>query len=145
MPTLIFAFLMTLISLGAVILIVLLGLQAERRRSTARQETLYKLLDKGVYDYRLIRPKKRGHALLGWGIVFTASGLGILAGLASNMDPSVLRNGLPGALIPMFVGIGMIIFWVVIRKIANGTSADDEPVILEKGADAPVKPPASMG
>ena len=145
MPTLIFTFLMTLISLGAVILIVLLGLQAERRKATVRQETLFKLLEKGVYDYRLIRPKKRGHAMLGWGIVFTTTGLGLLIGLAGNQDPAVLRNGLPGAMIPMLVGIGMIVFWVVIRKIANGTKENDEPVILEKREDTPAEPPMSVG
>ena len=144
MPGLIFAFLMTLISLGAVVLIVMLGLQAERRKAKANQETLFKLLDSGVYDHRLIRPRKRGHALLGWGIVFAATGLGVLTGLAGNQDPSVLRNALPGAMVPMFIGIGMIIFWVIVRKVSSGTEENDEPIVFEKREGAPPEPPAAV-
>lgn len=143
MPGLIFAFLMTLISLGAVILIVMLGLQAERRKSTARQETIFKLLESGVYDPRLLRPKKRGHAVLGWGIIIMTTGLGVLAGLAGNQDPAVLRNGLPGAMVPMFVGIGMIVFWIIVRRVSSGTKENGEPIVLEKREGLPPRPPVA--
>jgi hypothetical protein len=144
LPNLVFAFLMTLVSFGAVLLVVMLGLQAENRKTRVRQETLFKLLESGVYDYRLVKPKKRGNALLGWGIVFTAVGLGVLVGLASIEDPAVLRNGLTGALIPMFVGIGMIVFWVILRRISNGAKGDDEPIVLEKREAASGKPPTAL-
>lgn len=140
MPALIFAFLMTLVSLGAVILIVMLGIQADNRKAKQRQETFLKLLESGVYDYRLVRPKRRGNALLGWGIVFTAIGLGILIGLSNMMDPAVIRNGLTGAMIPMLVGIGMIIFWAVIRKIGRDSEENDKPVVLDERKGTP-RPP----
>ncbi len=145
MPGLIFAFLMTIVSLGAVVLIVMLGLQAERRKAVATQQTLFKLLESGVYDHRLIRPKKRGHALLGWGIVSLATGLGVLAGLAGNEDPAVLSNGLPGAMIPMFIGIGMVVFWVIVRKVSSGTEENDKPIVFEKREGAPPEPPVAVG
>ena len=142
MPALIFAFLMTLVSLGAVILIVMLGIQAESRKAKARHETFLKLLDSGVYDYRLVRVKKRGNALLGWGIVFTAMGLGIWIGLASMQDPSIVKDGLTGALIPLFVGIGMIVFWAIVRRLGKGSEENDKPIVLDERAGAP-KPPVS--
>lgn len=143
MPALIFAFLMTLVSLGAVVLIVMLGIQAENRKAKQRQETFLKLLESGVYDYRLVRPKKRGNALLGWGIVFVATGLGMLIGFATMTNPEVIRNGLTGAMIPLLVGVGMIVFWAIIRRIGRDADQNDKPVMLEEREGAP-RPPVTV-
>ena len=143
MPALIFAFLMTLVSLGAVVLIVVLGIQAEGRKAKVRQETFLKLLESGVYDYRLVRRKKRGNGLLGWGIVFTALGLGIWVGLGSMEDPSIVRNGMTGAMIPFFVGIGMIVFWAIVRRVTKGSEENDKPVVLDERRGAP-RPPTDV-
>lgn len=133
MPRMILAFLITLVSLGAAVLMVLLVIQGLGRQAKRRQEVFLKTLESGVYDYRLLGKRKRGHAILGWGIVFTATGLGILVGLASMTDPNVLRDGgLTGSLIPMFVGIGLIVFYFLVRKLGNGSTRNGEPVMLDK-------------
>jgi hypothetical protein len=140
MPEMIIAFLMTVVGLGAALLMILLFLQAQNRAATRRQEAFYKALDAGVYDQRLLGKKKRGHALLGWGIIFVAIGLGILIGLASMTDPDVLRDGgITGSMIPMLIGVGMIVFYYLGRKLSNGRNGNGQPVSLdrENGSEPP--------
>ena len=111
MPALIFAFLMTLVSLGAVVLIVVLGLQAEGRKAKVRQETFLKLLESGVYDYRLVRRKKRGNGLLGWGIVFTALFIFVIA--------STSRKSMPPGLTGITVGLMLTLIHLVTIPVDN--------------------------
>ncbi|MFH1502229.1 MAG: DUF6249 domain-containing protein [Candidatus Eisenbacteria bacterium] len=133
MPGMIFAFLMSVVSLGAVILMIVLFTQAQNRAATRRQDAFYKALEMGVYDQRLLGEKKRGHALLGWGIIFVATGLGILIGLGSMTDPMVLRNGgITGAMIPMLIGAGMILFYFLVRKLGNGKEKNGQPVVFDR-------------
>lgn len=126
-----FGFLFTLVSLGAVVLMLVLIIQGQNRSEKRRQETFFKVLDSGVYDYRLLGKPKRGHAMLGWGIVFVAIGLGVLIGLASMSDPIPLREGgVTGSMIPMLVGVGMIIFYFLSRKLSDGKNG--EPVVFDR-------------
>ena len=133
MPGLIMAFLITVVTLGAVVLMLLLIIQSHNRAATRRQETFYKALEAGIYDQRLLSKKKRGHALLGWGIILVAIGLGIFIGLGSMSDPNVLRDGgITGSMIPMLIGVGMIVFYYLGRKLSNGKETNGEPVVLDR-------------
>jgi len=129
MPVFVFSIMMTLISLGATILIVMMIFRAVEAGRRARREAFYKALDRGIYDVRLLGGKTGPRrAALGWGIFFVATGLGIFFGLAANVDPLVLRMGMPGALIPLFIGIGLIIFHYLSRSASKREEQNGEPV-----------------
>jgi len=143
MPVFVFSIFMTLVSLGATILIVMLIIKAVENARKARQEAFYKALDRGVYDVRLLgRTKGSGKASLGWGIFFVAVGLGIFFGLAANVDPTILRMGMPGALIPFFIGVGLIVFYFLARSASRDVERNGEPMrVLPKigGSDEPIE------
>jgi preprotein translocase subunit YajC len=132
MPGMILAFMLTLVSLGAVVLILLLILQAQNRAATRRHEMFTKALESGVYDKRLLGESKSGHAMLGWGIFFVAVGFGIMIALGSNPDPAVFRNGVGGSVIPLFIGIAMIVFYFIARKLSRGQEQNGMPIVLDK-------------
>ena len=140
MPVFAFSAFITIISLGALVLIVMLIVRGVTAVTRVRQEAFYKALDKGVYDYRLLgKPRGASTAPLGWGIFFVAVGLGIFLGLAANIDPMILRMGMPGALIPLFIGVGLIIFYYLSRSKVREAQENNRPVTLppEGGEDGP--------
>lgn len=131
MVTMAFGFLNAIVALGAAIIMLMLFIKAGERAQRRRQENFLKVLESGVYDYRLLGKSKGGNALLGWGIVFVAIGLGILIGLSSMSDPTVLsEGGMTGSMIPLLVGAGMIVFYFVGRKLGEGKNG--QPVVLER-------------
>ncbi len=134
-----FGFLNALLALSAAIVMLMLFIKAGERAQKRKQENFLKALENGVYDYRLLGKSKGGNALLGWGIVFVALGLGILIGLGSMSDPTVLsEGGMTGSMIPLLIGVGMIVFYFVGRKLGNGRT--DQPVVLEgEGGKMPAK------
>ena len=133
MPQMIFAFLITLAALGAAVLMLMLIIQARNRSAKRRQEMFEKALEAGVYDRQLLGMKKRnGHAMLGWGIFFVAVGFGIMIALGATPDPFVFRNGVGGAVIPLFIGIAMIVFYFLAKKFSSKETTNGEPVVLEK-------------
>jgi hypothetical protein len=123
-----FAFLVTLICLGAFVLVVMLIVRGVNQRQRARQEMFNALLAKGVYDYRLLKGRS-GNASLGWGITFVAVGVAILIGLARMPDPMIVRHGAIGGFIPLFIGLGLIIFYVI-SNAARRASSNGEPIQL---------------
>jgi len=133
MPEMVLAFLMTVVSLGAAVLMVLIFVQAQNRAAARKQEMFMKALDAGVYDRKLLGQKtKDGNALLGWGIFFVMLGFGIMIALGSAPDPMVFRNGIGGAVIPLFIGIAMIVFYSVSKKLSKGQEENGKPVVLDK-------------
>jgi len=130
-----FSLIMTLISSATVVAIVMFVVRGIVQRQRVRQETFRTLLDKGIYDYRLIGGRTGGgtHRTLGWGIFFIATGLGILAGLALNPDPMVPRMGAPGGLIPLFIGVGLLVFYFLVRRVQTSTEENGRPVSLPEG------------
>jgi len=140
MPGMVLAFLMTVVSLGAAVLMVLIFVQAQNRAAARKQEMFMKALEAGVYDKKLLGKTKGGNALLGWGIFFVMLGFGIMIALGSAPDPLVFRNGIGGAVIPLFIGIAMIVFYSVSKKLSKGQEENGKPVVLDK--DESRRPPS---
>ncbi len=143
MEVFVFAFLNTVMALGAGVLIVMLIVRGVNHGQNVRHEAYREALEKGVYDYRLLeRPKKkRGSASLGWGIVFVATGISLLIGFALL---GVFGDAAIGGLMPLLVGIGLILFHVIMRGRADeGVVANGEPVRF--AADSSVAMPEAVG
>ena len=125
-----FGFLTALISIAAGVLIVMAIMKGINRSQEIRQQTYMKTLEKGIYDYRLIGGKRtKGTAPLGWGIFFFIA-LGIIG------------EALAGSLVPLFIGLGLIIYYAVRRKIAGDEKLNGEPVTFSPskgGTDASVR------
>lgn len=121
-----FSFLTTLISIGGALFIIMVIMKGINRSQEIKQQTYLKTLEKGVYDYRLIGDKpSTGTATLGWGIFFAAVGFALFI---SFIFLGIIGSALPGALIPLFIGIGLIIYYVVRKGITGDVKANGEPV-----------------
>jgi len=129
-----FAMVQTLVSLAATVLVVLIIAKAIERGGQRRHEAFLKVLEAGVYDRALLKKKTRGHASLGWGIVFVAVGAGLFIGFAVL---GILSEAAIGAVIPLFMGIGLIVFHSVVRRAAGEEKENGEPIRL------PGKPPVA--
>jgi len=128
-----FGFMTALISIGAGVLIVLIILRGINRSQEIRQQTYMKTLEKGIYDYRLIGGKKStGTATLGWGILFTGVGIALFF---SFIALGILGEALAGALCPFFIGIGLIIYYAIRRKIVGDEKENGQPVTFSAPAD----------
>jgi hypothetical protein len=105
------------------IMIIMKGIN---RSQEIRQQTYMKTLEKGIYDYRLIEGKKSsGTAVLGWGIFFTAVGIALFF---SFIALGVLAEALTGSLVPFFIGLGLIIYYAIRRKIVGDVKQNGAPV-----------------
>jgi hypothetical protein len=122
-----FAMVQTLISLAATVLVVLIIVKAVERGNQRRHEAFVKVLEAGVYDRALLKKKTRGYASLGWGIVFAAIGAGLFVGFAML---GILADALIGAMVPLFIGIGLIVFHSIVRRAASEEKENGEPVRL---------------
>jgi len=135
-----FSFLTALVGIAGGVLVIMFIMKGIIRSQEIRQQTYTKTLEKGVYDYRLIAGKKSsGTAALGWGICFTGIGIALFF---SFIALGVLAEALTGALVPFFVGIGLIIYYAIRRKIAGDEKQNGKPVIFSTptaGTGEPVK------
>jgi hypothetical protein len=128
-----FSFLTALVSLGAGVLMIMLIMKGINRSQEIRQQTYIKTLEKGIYDYRLLGGKpSSGTAVLGWGIFFTAVGIALFF---SFIALGILSEALAGALCPLFIGIGLIVYYGVRRKIVGDEKQNGEPVALSPPGD----------
>ncbi|MBD3347575.1 MAG: hypothetical protein GF400_00065 [Candidatus Eisenbacteria bacterium] len=134
MPQMVFAFLITLVNLAAVILILLIVIQAQNRAAKRRQEMFLKALESGVYDRKLLGKTKGGHALLGWGIFFLFVGFAIMIALRFAPDPFIWRSGMAGAIIPIFIGLAMVVFYFIVRALTRSREQNDRPVVLDEAS-----------
>jgi hypothetical protein len=134
MGTFFFAFMSTLISMAAIVLVVMLIVRGFISRDRTRKESFELALQKGIYDPTIIRPKGRhgGDAALGWGIALLGIGLAEAIGFIAL---GVWRQAAIGALVPFFVGIGLIIFHVVVKRNAVDIEENGKPIQLVPGAD----------
>lgn len=132
MSVFLFSFLTALISIGAGVLMIMIIMKGISRSQEIRQQMYLKTLEKGIYDYRLIGgEKKYGTATLGWGIFFTGVGIAIFFSLVAA---GVLREGLAGSLVPLFIGIGLIVHYSIRRKIVGDEKRNSEPVTFRPPA-----------
>lgn len=131
-----FGFMTAVISIGAGVLIVMLIMRGINRAQEIQQQTYFKTLEKGVYDYRLLGGKpSRGTATLGWGIFFAMVGLALFI---SFIFLGIISEAMPGALIPLFIGLGLIVYYFIRRGIAGEDVQNGEPVRFSTPTGTPV-------
>lgn len=133
-----FAFLTTLISIAATVLIVVAIMRGITHAQNVRHEAYKEALDRGVYDPTLLKKRRTGHASLGWGLVFTAMGVGMVIGF---IFLGIMSEGAPGAFITLFVGLALIAFHVMVSKRSEGEVKNGEPVKLTDTAAPPQPTP----
>jgi hypothetical protein len=121
-----FSFLTATVSIAGGVMMIMFIMRGINRSQEIRQQTYQKTLEKGIYDYRLIAGKKSsGTAVLGWGIFFTAVGIALFFGFVA-LD--ILSDALTGSLVPFFVGLGLIIYYAIRRKIVGDEKQNGAPV-----------------
>ncbi len=124
--TMLFGFLTALVSIGAGVLMIMIIMKGINRSQEMRQQMYMKTLEKGVYDYRLIGGKKSsGTAVLGLGIFFAAVGIALFI---SFIPLGVLNEAMTGSLVPFFVGLGLITYYVIRRKTVGDEKQNGAPV-----------------
>ena len=140
MPVFAFSLIMALLSFTLTIFIVMLIVRAVNRAQRIRQEMFAKVLESGIYDYRLLRGRRRGVAPLGWGLFFIAVGVALIIGLTIM---GIFTEGAIGALIPFFIGLGLIIYYVLVKKQTAGEADNDKPIRFDVKVGEPPAPPAA--
>ncbi len=136
--TMFFGFMTALVSIGAGVFMIMLIMKGINRSQEIRQQTYMKTLEKGIYDHRLIEGKKSsGTAVLGWGIFFVAVGIALLF---SFIALGILSEALTGSLVPFFVGLGLIIYYAIRRKIVGDEKQNGEPVTFSPPAGGTGEP-----
>ena len=139
MPVFVFSLIMALMSFGLTIIIVLLIVSAITKRQRIRQEMFSKMLESGIYDPRFMRPMRRSVAALGWGIFFIALGIALVIGLTVM---GIFTHGVVGALIPLFIGAGLIVYYVIVRALVAGEADNDKPIRFDPKAGPPPASPS---
>lgn len=119
-----FVTLWTLLSVAFVIIVVMLIVRAVNHAQRLRSEAVMAMIQKGVYDPRLLEPQPAGVALLGWGIALISVGAAIIVGLLI-IDRT---GGMIGGLIPLFLGVGLIVTYTMVRRSAAGEKRVAGPV-----------------
>jgi len=124
--------------LGGFAMIVLIVLTVFKHASTEsrrKQDAFNAALEKGVYDPALLGqgPVRRGTAPLGWGFFFVSVGLALFIGFAVM---GILGEALIGALVPLFMGIGLLLYYRVRGSQAADSEANGKPIQIAK-TDAP--------
>ncbi len=110
----IFPMIMTLISLAALVLIIMFIVKAVNHGQRLRKQAFDEALSRGIYDRALLEKKSKGIAPLGWGIFFAAIGIAMFIGFAAL---GILAEALTGALIPLFVGVGLIVYYTLTKSL----------------------------
>jgi hypothetical protein len=140
MPVYVFSLIMALLSFSMTIIIVLLIVSAVTKRQRIRQEMFTKMLERGIYDPRFLRPTRRSVAPLGWGIFFIAVGIALIIGLTIM---GIFTQGVVGALTPLFIGAGLVVYYVLVQQRTAEESQNDKPIRVEpKPTDPPPTPPS---
>ncbi|MCK4511625.1 hypothetical protein KAW64_07800 [bacterium] len=132
--TMFFGFMTALVSIGSGVLIVMLIVKGVMSRDRTRKEAFELALQKGIYDPTIIRPNKRpgGNAALGWGIALLGIGIAQVIGFITL---GIWNDAAIGALVPLFVGIGLIIFHTIVKRNAVDIEENGKPIQLVPGVD----------
>ena len=140
MPMFFFSFLTAMVSIAGGVMMIMIIMKGINRSQEIRQQTYQKTLEKGIYDYRLIEGRKStGTAVLGWGIFFTAVGIALFI---SFIALGVLSEAMTGSLVPFFIGLGLIIYYAIRRKVVGDEKQNGEPVTFSPptgGTGEPVR------
>ena len=97
-----------------------------------RHKERTKLMDMGLspqeareYFREQERRPKNPYSSLKWGILVTMVGLGLFIGII--LDEMGFKDSITGAMITLFVGIGFLIYYFIVRnKTGNGTKSISE-------------------
>ena len=123
-----FGFMTASISIAGGVLMIMIIMKGINRAQEIRQQTYMKTLEKGIYDYRMIGGKRStgtGTSTLGWGILFTGVGIALFF---SFIALGIIGEALAGSLVPLFIGLGLIIYFVIRKRIVGDAKPNDEPV-----------------
>ncbi len=122
-----FALLTTLVSIAGAVLIIVVIVRGIAHAQNVRHEAYKEALDRGVYDPTLLKKRRTGHASLGWGLVFTAMGIGMLIGF---IFLGIMSEGAPGVFITLFIGIALIAFHMIVASRSKDEVKNGEPMKL---------------
>ena len=126
-----FNFLTALVSIAGGVLMIMLIMKGINRGQEIKQQTYMKTLEKGIYDYRLIGGKKKkssGTAVLGWGIFFVSIGVALFI---SFIALGIIAEAMAGTLVPLFIGVGLIIYYAVRGRSVDEAEHNGEPVTFK--------------
>jgi len=129
-PEILFGMTMTLISIAGTVIIVMLIVTAIQSRQASRERAFRAALEKGVYDPTIMRAPTggTGAASLGWGIFFTMVGLALLIGF---LILGIAGDAALGGLIPLAIGLGLIVFHVIMKKSTKDMAHNGDPIRFE--------------
>ena len=123
-----FGILMALISISSTVIIVMLITKTIQNGRATRERAFRAALEQGVYDPALIRSggtPGTGAASLGWGIFFSMVGVALLIGFGVL---GILGEAALGGLIPLAVGIGLILFHIIMRRNLKDMEHNGDPI-----------------
>lgn len=128
-PEILFGMTMSIISIGGTVIIIMLIVKAIENGRKTRERAFTAALEKGVYDPRILNPAPRaGAASLGWGIFFTMVGIALLIGFGIL---GIAGDAALGGLIPLAIGVGLIVFHVIMKRSAKDIAHNGEPIRFE--------------
>lgn len=128
-PEILFGMTMAIISIGGTVIIIMLIVKAIENGRKTRERAFKAALDSGVYDPKILHPAPRaGAASLGWGIFFTMVGIALLIGFGIL---GIAGDAALGGLIPLAIGLGLIVFYILMRRSAQDVAQNGEPIRFE--------------
>jgi len=126
-PEILFGMTMTLISIGGSIVIIMLIVRAIQNGRDTRERAFNAALEKGIYDPSIMSRTSvnSGAASLGWGIFFAMVGIALLIGF---MILGIAGDAALGGLIPLAIGIGLIVFHIIMKRNSKDIERNGEPI-----------------
>lgn len=133
-----FALLWSFLSLVAIVIVVMLIVKAVNHSQRLRFEAIVAMIQKGVYDPRLLEPRAGSIVTLGWGIALISLGAAIMVGLLVLEKTAALMAGL----IPLFLGVGLVItHWLARRLSAQAVRRTEPFPVSLQGLESHSGPP----
>lgn len=125
-----FGMTMALVSIGGTVVIIMLIVKAVHSRQASRERMFTAALEKGVYDPKIMNPQNvsSGSASLGWGIFFGMVGLALLIGFSVL---GILADAALGGLIPLAIGIGLVVFHIIMKRNTKDIEHNGDPIQFE--------------
>ncbi|MCK4303280.1 MAG: hypothetical protein KAY24_03495 [Candidatus Eisenbacteria sp.] len=118
-----FVLLWSFLALAAIVIVVMLIVKAVNHSQKLRFEAIVAMIQKGVYEPRLLEPQAGSIITLGWGIALISIGAAIMVGLLVLGKTAALIVGL----IPLFLGVGLVITQWLVRRQSAIAARSTEP------------------
>ncbi len=135
-PGIFFGMTMSLISIGGAVIIIMLIVKAIQGRQSSRERMFTAALERGIYDPSIISRTtvNSGAASLGWGIFFAMVGVALLIGFVIL---GIAGDAALGGLIPLAIGIGLIVFHIIMKRNRQDIEHNGDPIRFEAKTVAP--------